>query len=668
MRIRLVASTFIACLTTLLILCSTSALAASPPEATGYTTITGAEPSNPWGGAEPGYVLTCHTQPDEWSNSPTSFTYQWFQYPGATLTSESSNPTYTVKPSNIGSEIYCAATGHNAAGTGEQGYSFTEDSFIAVEYFAPFPYDVSINSANPSEEPLTEQCQSGLDDNCVALGQTLKCYVTWSFHPSSVTYKWSTYQEQDVYVKESATSAEYTPTPRDLGKNFGCEATARNANGTTSETTPDEFYGPEVIPNPNDAPPTATLLLNGAREPEPIQSGTQATVSWSSRNATECIASEAWSGTKTTSGSEATEPLTEEKTYDLRCVGYGGEANESATIGVYGSPVCPTGDTGTYPLCVPPAVISCPSGDTGVYPDCVPPVTVSSCPAGDSGAYPNCIPPAVSCPEGDSGAAPHCVAPSTLCPAGDTGAPPSCVSPACLFGEASCGPAPGCGNLGAVACPVIPPCGTKGKAACDDLTESPADKQLLACGAKPIVLTEVYISGNRVALDGVAAKAYYGKKIKIESLYNHQTASTATVNKQTGAFHATAALPPANIVGTNLARYQASSGKTRSLDLKLTRRMWLTFAAVKNKKIYLAGTVTPPLSAQEQSILITRRLTCTKYALLKKIALPAGGKFSVTIPVPKTKQGVVRLQTQVPETATGTNLFTTYTLPVALNY
>jgi len=34
---------------------------------------------------------------------------------------------------------------------------------------------------------------------------------------------------------------------------------------------------------------------------------------------------------------------------------------------------CPTGDTGTYPSCVPPPTPTCPTGDTGTYPSCVPP-------------------------------------------------------------------------------------------------------------------------------------------------------------------------------------------------------------------------------------------------------------------------------------------------------
>ena len=46
-------------------------------------------------------------------------------------------------------------------------------------------------------------------------------------------------------------------------------------------------------------------------------------------------------------------------------------------------PVCPAGQTGTYPNCQTPV---CPAGQTGTYPNCQPP----ACPAGQTGTYPNC--------------------------------------------------------------------------------------------------------------------------------------------------------------------------------------------------------------------------------------------------------------------------------------
>jgi hypothetical protein len=57
-----------------------------------------------------------------------------------------------------------------------------------------------------------------------------------------------------------------------------------------------------------------------------VTSGDSATLTWSSEGAESCSASGGWSGSKTVSGSEVTEPITANTTYSLTCSGSEGNA------------------------------------------------------------------------------------------------------------------------------------------------------------------------------------------------------------------------------------------------------------------------------------------------------------------------------------------------------
>jgi hypothetical protein len=74
--------------------------------------------------------------------------------------------------------------------------------------------------------------------------------------------------------------------------------------------------------------PAVTLTAN----PATVASGNASTLTWSSSNATGCMASGAWSGARNTSGLQSTGALTTTSTYTLTCTGAGGSANGSVTI------------------------------------------------------------------------------------------------------------------------------------------------------------------------------------------------------------------------------------------------------------------------------------------------------------------------------------------------
>jgi hypothetical protein len=69
--------------------------------------------------------------------------------------------------------------------------------------------------------------------------------------------------------------------------------------------------------------------------------GGAATLAWSASNATGCTASDGWTGTRSTLGSESTGALTATRSYTLTCTGAGGSASQSVTVNV-NPPPAPT--------------------------------------------------------------------------------------------------------------------------------------------------------------------------------------------------------------------------------------------------------------------------------------------------------------------------------------
>jgi len=89
--------------------------------------------------------------------------------------------------------------------------------------------------------------------------------------------------------------------------------------------------GRSVTVNVGTTPaPTVTISAS----PASVGVNGTSTLTWSSTNATSCTASNGWSGTKATSGSEGTSALSNTTTYTLTCTGAGGNGNSGATVTV----------------------------------------------------------------------------------------------------------------------------------------------------------------------------------------------------------------------------------------------------------------------------------------------------------------------------------------------
>jgi len=112
--------------------------------------------------------------------------------------------------------------------------------------------------------------------------------------------------------------------------------------------------------HPTDPPsvPAPTVKLSASAES--VEPNGTATLSWSSTNATSCVASGGWSGNKPTSGSQIVGPLAAAATFALLCSGPGGDAQASVTVAVA------SGEAGTVHGTVDSSLVSV-GGSPAVY-------------------------------------------------------------------------------------------------------------------------------------------------------------------------------------------------------------------------------------------------------------------------------------------------------------
>lgn len=96
--------------------------------------------------------------------------------------------------------------------------------------------------------------------------------------------------------------------------------------------------------------PPPVPVVNVSVSPSSIDHGQSATLSWNSSDATSCIASGGWNGTRATSGSEVISPSVT-SSYTLSCSGDGGDSNDSVTVTVNATPA-PVVDVSVSPSSV----------------------------------------------------------------------------------------------------------------------------------------------------------------------------------------------------------------------------------------------------------------------------------------------------------------------------
>lgn len=194
-----------------------------------------------------------------------------------------------------------------------------------------------------------------------------------------------------------------------------------------------------------------------------------------------------------------------------------------------------------------------------------------------------------------------------------------------------------------------------------------ANDLALACTTRRLVLVDVLTVGSRVKFLGAADRKLAGQTVKLRLASTGKTVATAKVRSD-GGFSAYAPLPPKAIRKTNRARYQATLGKEKSLDLKLARRMVVNSVTAAKGKVRISGRVILPLAKPASLITLTRVVACKKLEIVKRFKPRADGRFTVSVAAPSGQDAAVyRLSTRVRRTARSTATSPTFTLPRGVN-
>jgi hypothetical protein len=171
-----------------------------PPANTALPVVTGT--------AQVGQTLAAST--GSWTNSPTSYTYQWMHAPSSAISGANSS-TYVITTASIGQQIRCQVTAINGGGSA---------SAISLSTAA-------VIAAGAIPENTVAPALSGT----FQVGQTVSCSDgTWTNTPTGYAYQW---RRGGVDIS-GATAATRVLTEADIGAVMSCRVTATNAMGSAS--------------------------------------------------------------------------------------------------------------------------------------------------------------------------------------------------------------------------------------------------------------------------------------------------------------------------------------------------------------------------------------------------------------------------------------------------
>jgi hypothetical protein len=131
------------------------------------------------------------------------------------------------------------------------------------------------------------------------------------------------------------TPTPVSPTPTGSGSTVGGGGSVISIPSSGQGGSAGGGTGSVSTPQPAPMLPTITFTADKST----ILAGDSVTLSWSSTNADSCSASGAWSGGRSTSGSQTIFNLSATSTFTITCIGPGGSMNQSSVVGVRPPPL-----------------------------------------------------------------------------------------------------------------------------------------------------------------------------------------------------------------------------------------------------------------------------------------------------------------------------------------
>ena len=140
-------------------------------------------------------------------------------------------------------------------------------------------------------------------------------------------------------VSDNVTVNLYYTVTGNCTPNWGCTTWTGCTSGHQTRTCEDwngcgSSAGKPLETQSCSIPPVVNIKANNSDGPITITSGSSVSLSWTSSNATSCVASIDWSGSKSTSGTQTVSTITSYKAFNITCTGSGGSATDTVIVNV----------------------------------------------------------------------------------------------------------------------------------------------------------------------------------------------------------------------------------------------------------------------------------------------------------------------------------------------
>jgi hypothetical protein len=182
-----------------------------------------------------GSVVSCST--GTWTNSPTSYTYQWKR--NGTAIAFATSSTYTLVSGDSGQSITCTVTATNTGGSAS----------------------ATSNAVVPGAAVPSNTVAPVISGDAVIGQQLFVTNVgTWTNSPTSYAYQW--YDENGAIL--SATNDNYVIQDAELGLHIYCNVLATNGSGTSAPASSNSTATIVTIDLSADAPVLTRTSASGA--------------------------------------------------------------------------------------------------------------------------------------------------------------------------------------------------------------------------------------------------------------------------------------------------------------------------------------------------------------------------------------------------------------------